>query len=249
MAWATCAAPVPLESLQATLSAQEAAFATLDFPAFDVNFKKLEEELPCVDHRLSSGDAARVHRMYGVAFFTQDRNGEAARSFAAARVLDPAWSFPESVGEGTPLRGVWEQSLNEALGGTEDIGLRGLWIVDGIHSNRRPTGWPAVIQEERQGKIYTTDYLLPGEAVKQPGGPPIPPYARPLGIAAGGALLATVGLMAGAALTHQDFSNNAHTSDELYDLQDRTNALGGAGVGMGVLAVGLGVGAVVSWAF
>lgn len=248
LAWAACDAPVPLESLQATLASQEAALGSLDFPVFDVSFRKLQEELPCVDHRLSTADAARVHRMYGVGFFTQDRIAESAHSFAAARLLDPAWAIPESVGVGTPLRAVWDQSLGEVVGGTEAIGLRGTWVVDGVLSNRRPTAWPAVIQEERKGAIYTTDYLLPGEPVKQPGGPPIPKYAVPLTVAAGGAFLAAVGLVAGAAVSHEDF-DRPHSASELYELQDQTNALGGSGVGLGVLAIGLGVGAVVSWTF
>lgn len=162
--------------------------------------------------------------------------------------LDPAWSLPESVGIGTPLRTMWEKSLSEMTGNTAPIGLRGVWIVDGILSNRRPVGWPALVQEERQGKIYTTDYVLPGEEVQQPGGPPIPLYAKPLSIAAGATAVVAAGLITGAELVRNEHTDNS-TKEEDYSIYYRANALGDSGIGLGVVAVGLAVGAIVSWTY
>lgn len=240
-----CETGVPFSAIDALLRSQEVSFASLELDSFQVSFSQMEGQLSCVNERISTADAARIHRMTGIALFTEKKNDQAARAFAAARLLDPAWGFPESIPEGIALRKVWESSLAEQKTEVVSVGLPGNWVVDGVVSTRRPSDWPALLQEERRGSVYSTQYLPPGQKPTQ-ATPPRSPATAPLAIAAGTAALGGVATLVIAGINHGSFDNERHTADELAELQTRTNSFGGTGVGLGLLAVGLGVGCVLT---
>ena len=240
-----CETGVPFSAIDALLRSQEVSFASLELDSFQVSFSQMEGQLSCVNERISTADAARIHRMTGIALFTEKKNDQAARAFAAARLLDPAWGFPESIPEGIALRKVWESSLAEQKTEVVAIGLPGNWVVDGVVSTRRPSDWPALLQEERRGSVYSTQYLPPGQKPTQ-ATPPRSPATAPLAIAAGTAARGGVATLVIAGINHDSFDNEPHTADELAALQTRTNSFGGTGVGLGLLAVGLGVGCVLT---
>ncbi|HND34784.1 MAG TPA: hypothetical protein PLA94_32495, partial [Myxococcota bacterium] len=162
-----CETGVPFSAIDALLRSQEVSFESLELDSFQVSFSQMQGQLSCVNERISTADAARIHRMTGIALFTEKKNDQAARAFAAARLLDPAWSFPESIPEGIALRKVWESSLAEHKTEVVSIGLPGSWVVDGVVSTRRPSDWPSLLQEERRGSIYSTQYLPPGQQPSQ----------------------------------------------------------------------------------
>lgn len=240
-----CENGVPFSTIHSMLTSQEAAFESLELASFSVSFRQMTEQLPCVSERISTADAARIHRMTGIALFVDEKNDQAARAFAAARLLDPAWDFPQAIPEGIELRRVWERSLTEQKTAIVPIGLPGNWVVDGVVSTRRPSDWPALLQEERRGYIYSTQYLAPGNTPTQLS-PPRSPLTAPLAVSAGTAALGTIALLVSAGITNDIFENDRNTSQELVELQRRTNTLGGTGVGLGILAVGLGVGCVLT---
>ena len=240
-----CETGVPFSTIDALLRSQEISFESLELDSFQVSFSQMQGQLSCVNERISTADAARIHRMTGIALFTEKKNDQAARAFAAARLLDPAWTFPASIPEGIALRKVWEGSLAEQKTDVVAIGLPGNWVVDGVVSTRRPSGWPALLQEERRGAIYSTQYLPPGQQPAQ-ATPPRSPATTPLAIAAGATALGGITTLVIAGINHGSFDNERHTAGELAELQTRTNSFGGTGVGLGLLAVGLGVGCVLT---
>lgn len=261
---ADCRTPATPADLDAALDAAETAFGELRIPDFLEVTERLQADLlPCQDAALTPERAARVHRVVGLAAFGA-RDVYAVQAFAAARSLDPAYTFPSSlVPEVSPIRDDFHaMSLDAARTQTLPAPVEGTLVFDGTPSTERPLSWGTIVQHVGEaGSPLQTAYLRPDDpmfeyraiAAELPDTGArssrlfgdAPPAL--VGGALGAALLGA-GLYTGAGLSHAQWSN-ADTSDPdaLGGMRTRTNALTvGAGVA-GVAAVGLGVGVGLTW--
>ncbi len=170
-----------LKALLSSVERAETAHASVDIDALHTAADEVRERLPCVGEPLAPSDAARVHRVEGIARFAGgDREG-AAMAFAASRKLEPDWMFPvEQVPEGHPLRVVYsELSLaGAAYAGLPTPPVGTVW-VDGAIRRGRPRDWPAILQVVDEGGVLLGAYLWPDDPVPDlgPAADPLPLFA------------------------------------------------------------------------
>jgi hypothetical protein len=151
-------------ALNQTLAAAETAFADLD-DAFDTLVPLALEQLDCLDAPLDGLTAARLHRVQGLWLHSRDQQA-AALSFAAARRLDPGYSFPTSMlGPNEPHRTTYGQvALNSLVPVTQLSPASGRLYFDGKPTLDRPSNWPTIFQyEDGDGLIQLSTYLEPGD--------------------------------------------------------------------------------------
>jgi hypothetical protein len=166
------------------------------------------------------------------------------RSFAAARALEPEWALLKAFSDDNPIVVAWDKApLSES--GTVPISFPGSWIVDGTDSRHLPASWPALVQEMQGNHVLTTTYLLPGQSLKTVA-PHAPEGAIPLTVVALSGLAVSGGLLAAGAWSAREMEQ-ATTGEEILQDARRTNVLGWSGIGMGVVAAGVSVGAVLVW--
>lgn len=256
-ALAACPAPSSLTDFEAVMGEAEAALSRLDVGTFKALIEGAETMLPCLDKPVPTRLAANYHRVYGIRAYG-NRDPIAARAFAAARHLEPAYQFSKSLlPEGNPIRTEYEKTAyTERATEPLDRPETGAIYVDGVPSAERPISWPAVVQwVDGTDAVRFTDYLLPGEALPQYPVyvPPEIPDPKP----PGGLIAATVvaglgsGALYGVALAqearYKDTENNPVPDENLDSLRRTTNTLVIASAVTATAAVGMGVTVVVAW--
>ncbi len=240
LAHAGCLTTSRTGELTERLSAAEAAYADLDPERFGRALDDATLLLPCLTDVPSPELAARVHRLTGLRLYAAGENELALASMQAARVLDPAYRFPdETLPADHALRVAYE-----ALPTVDGDDFRppqpidGAFVFDGVEQPRRPLDRSTLFQlVEEQGSVQTTRMLEPGE--------PLPAYrAKPRlrnRLLVGSAIFvgASAGLYALAWSTHQEFYDpeGDPTMSELESLQaqSRTYAtLSAVSFGVGI---------------
>lgn len=234
--------------LAATLETAEASYATLDVEAFVAATDRAVGQVDCVVDPIPRSLAAAFHRSQGLRAFA-DRDSVAARRwFAAARTIEPGYSFPESlVPPGNPA--LDEYLAVDLVGGTTGP-LKpgaGRLTIDGRDAEERPLSWPAILQVyDATGAVWDTELLRPGE--------PTPDYPRPTkkvgpawALAAGVTTLFS-GIYLGAAWdARQKWASDETPYDQLDDFRDKTNRRATMSGLLFVGGLGLGVTAVITW--
>ncbi len=272
LSWVGVAAacePITASAFVATLTEAESAFAALDIEGFLAQSEAAREQLPCLVDIAPPGLAAQIHRVEGLRAFGE-RSVDAVRYFAAARSIEPAYTFPVDVAPaGSPLLDDYfalnmESHQREPVPAASD----GAVSFDGAAQSLRPTAWPTLFQwVDAGGVVRVTAYVRVGDVlpvypalvppvVSSSTGSNPPPTsstvtrvrpAWPLAVGAGAAALGAAGLYAGAAGSRAAWSDPATPDARLDPLKHRTNALVVASGVSAVAAVGLGVGWAVSW--
>lgn len=267
-AFAAC--PATSGDLVASVEAAEAAFAALDVAAFRAATNKVTAEANCLADSASRPVVARLHRIEGLRAFVDGDTARADQAFAAARAIEPAYTFPEAlVPEGHPVR-VRYTALSPQPGGSTALPspTSGYLTLDARSSRDRPADRPALLQVVGDdGGVRASAYLWPGDpppsydsaAAVAVAPPPVPPTATkdptprerkgpnlPLAVAAGASLAVAGGTMGLAAGSHAAYYAEDARPADLDGLRARTNGLYLTSVGTGVLGVGLGVGAVLA---
>lgn len=230
-----CEEGVTTVTVERALMDAEVAWGRMDVPGFRAAAEDARRMLPCLSDALYPSTAARYHRMRGMLAFVERDQAEARRDFAAARALEPAWRFPESIApDGHP---VLEDYTALALDGARYQRVappaRGRITFDGLPTSLRARDWPTVVQVfDADGGVATTRWLRPTDAlpVYEPG-PPTPDSLARGGRAPSVPLLAAagVGLVASGAL-----------GVVAYDAWGQEGFAGRA-VGLGAAALGAGV--------
>ncbi|MDP2305841.1 MAG: hypothetical protein Q8P18_07415 [Pseudomonadota bacterium] len=242
---APCAAPVPTTTMEAALSGTEAAWG-IDEQAFRRGVVTVRAALPCLGAPLASGTVARVHRMEGLAAFL-DRDAErTTRAFAAARALEPAYTFPTSmIPAQNPVRVAYDAAVPGVAKRSVAAPARSvtLW-VDGAAARALPGDRAALVQVQAgDGPLQASAWVLPED--------PLPDYRLrgeglrvPVLIGAG-ALAAGAGVLwaLGASARGEALDPLPLGDEERAARQDTANGLGAATVAVGATAAATGVSA------
>lgn len=148
------------------LDEAESAYVERDKVAFMAAMERNDATLACLEDPATSGIAASLHRMVGLRAFLEREDEDAALAFAAARTLQPAYTFPRTVvPEQHPVQELYTRHDPSAgttmvLAPTSDGHLR----FDGHRAELRSTSFPQLFQHmDATGAVTTTVYLWPGQ--------------------------------------------------------------------------------------
>jgi len=265
-----CPAPASTNTILGLVEEVQNDYAALDAPALADAANRLDAALACLREPIPRPVAAGVHRAHGLRAFIDRDPEHATRAFAAARSIEPAWTFPDSVApKGNPLWSTYE-AIPMAAGKTATVPAApaGYYLFDGRPVNDRPVSWPVIWQQvDTDGSVVATAYLwqgtpLPIAAPVSAEPPPVatastPPAKADAGTAlppephggprwgllgGGAASVVVAGVLYGLASSSHDayYDSNTDPADK-EGLRTRTNTLFVSSVGLA--AVGLGCGA------
>lgn len=250
LALATCPTPTDNQSVVESLETATAAFAEFEVEAFDRAADAATAAVECLDEPISRPSAAEYHRIRGLQLFLSRNSPEAQKSFAAARSIEPEYSFPtDLVPEGNPIRGDYE-AIDPDVGPFAPASdpKNGSLRLNGSRSLNRAVPLPVIFQRlDGRGAVVETVLVLGGDplpAYDSKGGGDTPrPRAKgpskPLLVGALAGIAVAGGLYGGALATKSSFTN---TSDPTVLDGKRATAntlVIGSGV-VGALAVGTG---------
>jgi hypothetical protein len=243
--------PASITEFTAAVDDAERSFVEMNAAAVNNSLDDAIAELSCTQSVVPPALAARLHRAMALrAFITGDEAG-ARRALYAAKVLDPAGDFSDTVvPPDHPLRALLPGAI---LGTPASVPAAapasGTVYFDGRAGLARPSDRPAVFQlvdprgDVRQGTWLSAEAPLPTYAV-------VTTAVRkrtslPLAIAGGAALLAggvTYGI---AGATHARFEDLSTPRAELEGLSKQTNTLVFTSAALGALGLAGGVTAVI----
>ncbi|MCK6503119.1 hypothetical protein L6R53_06950 [Myxococcota bacterium] len=167
-----CPAPTSTAQVLAALELAEAAYADADPVALEQARAQAEATLPCVQESVSRSLIARLHRTMGLAAFVAADTARAERSFAAARHIEPGYTFPaEVVPPGNPaLDHYLALSVDHpATVALDPAPAEGRLLIEGRYATERPAAWPVVAQVlDESGHVTRTAWVWPDQ--------PLPPY-------------------------------------------------------------------------
>lgn len=246
---ATDACPLPRSNAELAEVAASAESAWGRDPlAFGEAVLAVDSALACVIEAIPAPQAARVHRLHGLAAFLRRDTPAATAAFVAARKIEPSFVFPESmVPEGNPVDTLYRNALGPAELTRFEAPRAGWKLqIDGTPATERNESQPAVVQVvDPVGRIregaWVAEYA------------PLPNYPSwreglraPLLMAGAGAVLAGAGLWGFGAATRPDPAS-LETLDDGEAAEFRQAAIGGtaiglAGIGLGTVVIGFGVG-------
>ncbi|MCB9763429.1 MAG: hypothetical protein H6739_26920 [Alphaproteobacteria bacterium] len=256
----SCAGDRSAEDISALVDQAEQSFGDFDVEGFGEALDEASLVLPCLAEPLPPALAARYHRAQGLRQFVAESEDRAARSFAAARTIEPEYSFPETLlPKGHAVRQLYvavplENGETETLPHPKE----GELLLDGTAGDARPMSWPVILQHvDDAGAVQVTAYLYPEDALPpyEMKRPPIAalPFIKTraqLGFSAGaiGGAVAAGALYGAAAAARGDFDapHRDWSLGQFQGQQGKTNGLVVASGAVGVLAVGSGAMAVVS---
>ncbi|MFZ5477531.1 MAG: hypothetical protein ACOZNI_12215 [Myxococcota bacterium] len=252
---AECEAGVSVGQLESQLLAAEVAYARLDLPAFRDAVATAGDGLKCLAEPVMPTTAARYHRVKGLAAFVARDHGEASRAFAAARMLEPAYRFPDTMVP--PNNPLWEHYGLIAIDGGRFTKVpapgTGRVTFDGLPTRMRSEDWPTIFQlQDGSGAVTDTRWLQPGQPIpRYPVGAEPPAEERPSRGASGNTRARLlVGAGAGAAMSGALFGMSALSRAEFDGggserWRDQASVLEWAAIGVGSAAVTTGVFALV----
>ena len=163
-------------SVRGAAERAQAAFGATKVPEFQAAALELDALVPCLMEPVDPELAALVHRMKGLSAFIGRDQDRAREAFAAARVLQPDYSWPESlIPWGHPLLGLYEAlPITGTAFETVPTPASGWVYMDGRPSEPRPLEWPTILQvSDAEGAIQLSSYLWPGEPVPDYGIEPV----------------------------------------------------------------------------
>lgn len=260
---AACSEVVPASAIQDALGRAEQALVDLDIPTFKQEVGQAEQLLPCVGERMAPPLVASFHRFWGLRAFGE-RDPLAKRSFAAARHIEPAYRFSETlVPTGNPILSEYV-AIDPKHRSTVPVPppARGHLLFDGTEGLDRPSDWPVVVQHVDPDGVQFTAYLRPDSAmpayalaVDAVVEPPVAQGStldlrRPLLVGTGSAVLMTsvlYGLALRGKARFHDVDRNPVPDGDLAGLRARTNGLVVASAITASLAVGGGVTLAMTW--
>jgi hypothetical protein len=166
----TCPALTLGSSLRTAAEEAQAAFGATKVPEFQAAIAQLDALVPCLMEPVDPELAALVHRMRGLGAFIERDQDRARQAFAAARVLEPDYSWPEElIPWGHPLLGMYQaQSVDDAAFETVPPPGSGWVYMDGRPSEPRPIEWPTILQvSDAEGAVQLSSYLWPGDSLPE----------------------------------------------------------------------------------
>lgn len=242
------AAAATSADLAATLEAAEASYATLDVDGFVGASERALGQVDCVTDPIPRSLAAAFHRIQGLRAFADRDTVGARRWFAAARTIEPGYSFPEAiVPVGNPV--LVDYIAIDLAGGTTGP-LKpgaGRLTIDGRDAEERPLSWPAILQiYDAEGAVWDTELLRPGEPT-----PSYPRKAKRVGqgfaIASGAATFVSLLYLGSAWDARAKWGSDDTPYDQLAEYRDKTNRRSAMSGLLFTTGLGLGVTAAITW--
>lgn len=247
VAWA-CDTPVDSVEVARALDAASDRFAEADAEGFQAETRAALEQVACVRDPLEPRLVAALHRATGLLAFVARDTDRATTAFAAARSVEPGYTFPTSVlPEGHPIRDQYG-AVDPDKGQTRAVGepKSGRVSFDARATLQRPVDRPTVFQRFESGGVVDTAYLWPGDELPTYDAKrPPSPLVTPLWISTGAAAVLSGALLGGTAASRASFDKlPVGTPDsQARGAQARTNGLLLSSAGMAAVGVGTGVGA------
>lgn len=255
---AACARPSHAGDVARAASTGEAAFENMDRDAFQQARAQAEEAIPCLADLVDTAQASAIYRLEALASFLDRDHAKAVGYLRALLAASPGYDLsPDLAPEGHPLRIDFEVAQGTLPAPTKrlDPPRRGAIQVDGLASDQVPTDRPYLFQyADESGKVRVSAMVQPGQE------PPSYPVRRsgfgvslrldvPLALTAGAAGIASGIAYAVASRQEHRFWDPATDPAELASLRQHANTLGYTSAGLGAVAVGSGIAAVVigSW--
>ncbi|RME29156.1 MAG: hypothetical protein D6798_00745 [Deltaproteobacteria bacterium] len=266
---AACDAPVGVDELARLLSTADAAFAELDADTFTSALVQARRAIPCLSEPLNSNVTSNLHRAEAFQAFLDRDHARAVQHFRAMLLASPGYILSEMVApDGHPLRIDFE--IAEGLPAAEMIELTppasGFMWVDGRPGSEAPADLPYILQVgDETGAVVLSRFVDVGSTP-----PAYEPAARdrrrrgaaasasaddgrrrrlgpPLVAAAVVGGVASASLYAMSAERNHEFWDPATADEDLQRLRSQTNTLAYASLATGVIAVGTGTAAVLSF--
>lgn len=255
-ALAGCPTPTDVADITEILDKIDAAYQSADTVAFTEGVSVLGPQLDCASEVLPRSLVARIHRTQGLAAFTQQDDERLTDAFAAAKALEPSFTYPESF---VPAAHPVARRLAEVVVPTDEAPYappaEGFYLFDGAASDLRPAGRSVLLQHiVGRNEVALTRYLRPGDrgwaqldanAVRSDSASTTRRTATPFWITS----IATAslgGVVYGVAASRRSAYENAATIDKP-PLRAQTNGLVTASLGLlGVSAGSAALGLVVS---
>ena len=263
-AHAACDLPATAVDVIEASENSASAYENADLTGFMTTTSALEAKLACLQEPLPRNVIAGVHRMMGLRAFVDQKRDKAEQAFGAARAIEPAYRFPETViPPGHPIMSAYE-ALDVSDPATKDVptAAAGYFQFDGRPSQARPVALPTVVQFfNADGAVEVTAYIWPedgmldyeqGTPTVAVGGAPVVIDGRPKGpnvplaIGAGAAALLSGVAYGMASASYGQFNDPGTPYSDGAALRSRTNTFIIVSGGAGATALGLGVGAVVA---
>jgi hypothetical protein len=148
------------------LKAAEQSFSELDVDGFRMATDSAAERLPCVRQEISRELSARYHRFVGLRAFVDREQAKAVSAFAAARTIEPDYTFPETfIPSGNPVMSSY-LALDVTMDEWETFTppSAGSIHLDGRAVTQRSKRFPMVYQYfDAAGAIQNSDYVFPEE--------------------------------------------------------------------------------------
>lgn len=252
-----CEQPTANADVQAVLDAAYTDYERLDTDGFRARMAQLQVVLGCLEEPVQPALAASLHRAAGLEAFGHRDLDLAERSFAAARFIEPDFVFPTAlVPENSPIYTYYRATkLGVVPRDPLPTPADGEIFVDGKGTLERRSTLPGVFQRSSSTGAIVYSTFLGAEAAT----PEYPIATRkkrrfrvnvPLVIGGGAATAASLGFLFAAQeqerlLIQRAGEQEGYTRKQAERDALRVNALSITNVGLGVVAVGFGVGAVV----
>ncbi|MFZ5478990.1 MAG: hypothetical protein ACOZNI_19625 [Myxococcota bacterium] len=262
---ALAACPSKSVDVDTALDDAEAAFTAMETDRFRASVDLATEEVACLTDRPQRATVARLHRMAGLrAFVVEKDNARATSAFAAARAIESAYAFPVTlIPAKHPVAQLYASAADPGTVDSAPTPASGHLEFDGRPGSERPMTRPVLVQVVAEdGSVTSSAYLWPGtplpyydvaRAITKTVAPPTSPVRKarkgpnvPLAIVAGASLVGAGVLYGVNYQVNQSYWDPATPETDLDTLKAKNNALVIADVGVGLLAVGAGIGAVVA---
>ncbi|MBT3219912.1 MAG: hypothetical protein HN348_12555 [Proteobacteria bacterium] len=163
---AVCTSNAFESEIQDLIAEAEAEYPKMDAGDFEPASRELLKTLECLEDVLQPQTAAAIHRIMGLrAKVVDDDTGKARITFAAARRLDPQYTFPEEIlGPSDPELINDYNAVPTNSFATENLRppLDGKISMDGKGGDNRIVNWPTIYQlVDKKGIVEETFYLTP----------------------------------------------------------------------------------------
>lgn len=158
-----CARRFTSAEVSLSLTQAESAFSQLEEETFEKQMVEASGQLRCVSEPMPIPVVAQYHRLMGVRAFLARNMEEANAAFASARLLDPAYVFPDGVlPPKHPIRALYTGAQAKATPvDPPAVPESGQLYFDGTPSTQRPAGRATIFQVvDKQGPSLSA-YLYP----------------------------------------------------------------------------------------